>query len=79
MSRKEELLKLVSLLHSQAKAMNSRTAKQAFRKIADYYQHEADLAKQPKGPAPELFIERGKRCAPLNRLHKYWGLSLKAL
>jgi hypothetical protein len=64
MSRKEELLKLVSLLHSQANTMNSRTAKQAFRKIAGYYQHEADLAEQPQRPAPELFIERGKRVRP---------------
>ena len=63
MSRKEELLKMASLLHSQANAMSSRAAKQAFRKIADYYQHEAELAKQPHGPAPELF-ERGRHVRP---------------
>jgi hypothetical protein len=53
MSRKEELFKMVRLLHSQADAMSSRDAKQAFRKMADYYQREAE---QLQGRhVPEIF------------------------
>jgi hypothetical protein len=52
MSRKEELLKTAHLLRSQADAMSSRDAKQAFRKMADYYQREAE---QLSGrPVPEI-------------------------
>jgi hypothetical protein len=52
MSRKEELLKMAHLLRAQADAMNSRDAKQAFRKMADYYQREAE---QLQGrPVPEI-------------------------
>jgi hypothetical protein len=52
MSRKEELLKTAHLLRSQADAMSSRDAKQAFRKMADYYQREAG---QLSGrPVPEI-------------------------
>jgi hypothetical protein len=52
MSRKEELLKMAHLLRAQADAMNSRDAKQAFRKMADYYQREAE---QLQGrPVPEV-------------------------
>jgi hypothetical protein len=42
MSRKEELLITARLLRSQADAMSGRDAKQAFRKMADYYQREAE-------------------------------------
>jgi len=42
MSRKEELVKMASVLRSQADAMSGRDAKQAFRKMADYYQREAE-------------------------------------
>jgi hypothetical protein len=44
MSRKEELLKMAraSLFRSRANATSSRGANQAFRKVADYYQHEAE-------------------------------------
>jgi hypothetical protein len=42
MSRKEELLKMARLLRAQAEGMSSRDAKQAFRKMADYYQREAE-------------------------------------
>jgi hypothetical protein len=53
MSRKEELFKMVRLLHSQADAMSSRDAKQAFRKMADHYQREAEHL---QGRAvPEIF------------------------
>jgi hypothetical protein len=52
MSRKEELLKTASLLRSQADAMNSRETKQAFRKMADFYQHEA--AQLQDRPATEM-------------------------
>jgi len=52
MSRKDELLKMAHLLRLQADAMNSRDAKQAFRKMADYYQREAE---QLSGrPVPEI-------------------------
>jgi hypothetical protein len=61
MSRKEELDKMVSLLRSEANAMSSRAAKHTFRKMADYYQHEAV---QLQGrPAPDL-IDRSKRTRP---------------
>jgi len=42
MSRKEELLITARLLRSQADAMSGRDAKQAYRKMADYYQREAE-------------------------------------
>ena len=54
MSRKEELFKMVHLLRSQADAMSSRDAKQAFRKMADYYQREAEQL-QGRRPVPEIF------------------------
>jgi hypothetical protein len=40
MSRKQELIKMANLFRSQAKAVNSRSAKQALRRMADYYQDE---------------------------------------
>ena len=43
MSRKDELLRMASLLRLQANAISSRDGKQAFQKMADYYQHEAEL------------------------------------
>jgi hypothetical protein len=43
MSRKNELLKIASLFRSQANTMSSRGTRDAFRKMADFYQHEADL------------------------------------
>ena len=43
MSRKDELLKMASLLRLQADALSSRDGKQAFQKMANYYQHEAEL------------------------------------
>jgi hypothetical protein len=52
MSRKEELLKMASLLRSQADAMSGRDAKQAFRKMADYYEHEAKQLQDR--PVPEI-------------------------
>ena len=57
MSRKEELLKIAKLFHSQADLLSSRAAKQALRKMGDYYRHEAD---QMRGlPSPNL-VEQGK-------------------
>ena len=58
MSRKEELLKMVRLLRSQADAMSSRDAKQGFQKMADYYQHEAEQL--PGRPVAEI-ITQSKR------------------
>jgi hypothetical protein len=54
MSRKDELFKMVHLLRSQANAMSSRDAKQAFRKMADYYQREAEQLQRGR-PVPEIF------------------------
>jgi hypothetical protein len=36
MSRKDELLKIAKLFHSQADLVSSRAAKQALRKMGDY-------------------------------------------
>ena len=44
MSRKDELLKLAQLFHSQANLARSRAAKRSLRKIGDHYQHEAKQA-----------------------------------
>ncbi|MFZ3251606.1 MAG: hypothetical protein WA214_22260 [Pseudolabrys sp.] len=41
MSRKNELLKLAQLFHSQARLTLDRPAKQALRKLGDRYQNEA--------------------------------------
>jgi hypothetical protein len=41
MSRKDELLKLAQLFHSQARLNLGRPAKQALRKLGDHYQNEA--------------------------------------
>ena len=41
MSRKDELLKLAQLFHSQARLTLDRPAKQALRKLGDHYQNEA--------------------------------------
>jgi hypothetical protein len=59
MSRKEELLKMAHLLRLQADATSSRDAKQAFRKMADYYQREAE---QLSGrPVPEIMPRKKAR------------------
>ncbi len=42
MSRKDELLKLAELFHSQAKLTLSRDAKQTLQKIGDHYKREAE-------------------------------------
>jgi hypothetical protein len=46
MSRKNELLKLAQLFHSQARLTLDRPAKQALRKLGDHYQNEAKLQGQ---------------------------------
>jgi hypothetical protein len=48
MSRKDELLKLAQLFHSQARLTLDGAAKQALRKIGDHYKQEAE---QLQGPA----------------------------
>ena len=49
---KRNYLKWRTCFRAQADAMNSRDAKQAFRKMADYYQREAE---QLQGrPVPEI-------------------------
>jgi hypothetical protein len=62
MSRKEELLEMARLLRAQADAMSSRDAKQAFRKMADYYKQEADKLSGP--PAPDIFVGSKKPRSP---------------
>jgi hypothetical protein len=49
MSRKDELLKLAQLFHSQARRTLDRPAKQALRKLGDHYQNEA---KKLQGQVP---------------------------
>jgi hypothetical protein len=58
MSRKQELLETARLLRSQADAMRSRDAKQAFRKMADYYEQEAEQRQDRS--APDILV-RGKK------------------
>ncbi len=41
MSRKDELLKLAQLFHSQARLTLDRPAKEALRKLGNHYQNEA--------------------------------------
>jgi hypothetical protein len=62
MSRKEELHKMVSLLRSQANAASSRTAKQTFQKMADYYQREAEQLQGRR--APDLIDRSNKQTRP---------------
>ncbi|MGA7103142.1 MAG: hypothetical protein WB019_23280 [Pseudolabrys sp.] len=45
MSRKDELLKLAQLFHSQARLTLDRSAKQVLRKLGDHYQNEATVMK----------------------------------
>jgi hypothetical protein len=56
MSRKEELLKTAKLVHSQADLVSGRAAKQALRKMGDYYRREAE---QLRGHSPNL-VAQGK-------------------
>jgi hypothetical protein len=60
MPRKEELLEMARLLRSQADAMNSRDAKQAFRKMADYYEQEAKKLQN----TPNIFARSKKARSP---------------
>ena len=46
MSRKDELLKLAQLFHSQARLTLDRSAKQVLRKLGDHYQNEATVMKR---------------------------------
>jgi hypothetical protein len=62
MSRKEELRKMVSLLRLQANAASSRTAKQTFQKMADYYQREAEQLQGRR--APDLIDRSNKQRRP---------------
>jgi len=52
MSRKNELLKMAHMLRLQADAMYGRDAKQAFQKMADYYEREAKNLQDR--PVPEI-------------------------
>jgi hypothetical protein len=61
MSRKDELLKLAHLFHSQAALTLDRAAKQALRKMGDHYQHEA---KQLRGQASSDSDTTTERQAP---------------
>jgi hypothetical protein len=50
MSRKDELLKLAQLFHSQARLTLDRPAKQALRKLGDHYQNEAKKLQEQASP-----------------------------
>jgi len=50
MSRKDELLKLAQLFHSQARLTLDRAAKQTLRKLGDHYQHEPKNCKDSRRP-----------------------------
>jgi len=55
MSRKDELLKLAQLFHSQARLTLDRPAKQALRKLGDHYENEAKkLQKQASADCASL-------------------------
>ena len=51
---------MASLLRSQADGLSSRDAKQAFQKMADYYQHEAE---QLPGSTPKI-VTQSKHAKP---------------
>ena len=51
MSRKDELLKLARLFQAQSESCSRGPVKQSLRKLADYYQQEAErIRHQPVPP-----------------------------
>jgi hypothetical protein len=61
MSRKEELLKLAQLFHSQARLTLDRAAKQTLRKFGDHYQHEAKKLQGQASADSDTESTSGKR------------------
>jgi hypothetical protein len=60
MSRKDELLKLAQLFHSQAGRTGTRAVKQMLLRMGQYYQNEA-------AHAPDRRAERQRKLRQFNR------------
>ena len=60
MSRKDELLKLAQLFHSQARRAEIPDAKRALHRMGQYYQNEA-------AHAPDRHAERQRKLRQFNR------------
>ena len=60
MSRKDELLKLAQLFHSQAGRTETRAVKQTLLRMGQYYQNEA-------AHAPDRRAERQRKLRQFNR------------
>lgn len=63
MSRRDELLRLASLFQSQANIMSGPATKRAFQRMADIYQHEADLLRRQ--PATEIAETNSRHTRPI--------------
>jgi hypothetical protein len=60
MSRKDELLKLAQLFHSQAGRTETRAVKQMLLRMSQYYQNEA-------AQTPDRHAERQRKLRQFNR------------
>ena len=60
MARKDELLKLAELFHSQARRTKTPAVKQTLHRMGQYYQNEA-------AHAPDRDTERQQQLRQLNR------------
>ena len=60
MARKDELLKLADLFHSQARRMGTPAVKQTLDRMGQYYQNEA-------AHAPDRDTERQRKLRQFNR------------
>jgi hypothetical protein len=60
MSRKDELLKLAMLFHSEARRSETRAVKKTLHRMSEYYQNEA-------AHASDSFAERRRPSRRLNR------------
>jgi len=60
MARKDELLKLADLFHSQARRMGTPAVKQTLNRMGQYYQNEA-------AHAPDRDAQRQRKLRQFNR------------
>jgi hypothetical protein len=60
MSRKDELLKLAQLYHSQARRAGTPTVKRTLHRMGEHYQNEA-------AQAPDRHAERQRKLRQFNR------------
>jgi len=60
MARKDELLKLAELFHSQARRTGTPAVKQTLHRMGQYYQNEA-------AHAPDRYAERKRKLRQFNR------------